>query len=1042
MNYLIFLALFSNLLAVAYSFDCSGTLSLESYLQNRGGSFNSAKCISVVSLDITSPAILASSSCDALVLDSTDTTNSGILAAAGITCPALSTSIPTVFDLNSRRGIRSGLGSIYCVESTFPVSRLYKDVLNRAQQEKISNLILPVIPSDSGNFESRVNSAAFEIRSWIMAAFGNNNMRCPFNIIIPASGTQAYHTVLNGFSKAFTRDQSKYMQSISADSGAQASVSQQMYPSRPAPPRPAPSRPAPPVPTPQPRTQLLRDFNQYDGIACPTMKNMHTLLSETNDPYINKYTAVTTQISLAFSDLSMGIHSCDMIVLESGADNFLSLMREMGIFYNRATQSSGVTTRSTSFVQNPMEWYSSIKKVVYMSLQEAITEARNLDSLVSLIKEAYMNILDFATKNKLSEILILPFGIWNSQYSSSVQVITAVIEGLGLALNEYILTNNQIHVTILTETRQQLEVLVDQIKPYFMSVSASDELLGSGSSSVYPIPKPSRPPRPAPPRPYPSIPVVPAIPVVPTIPVVPVTRPTYLFDSDEECMSGTPISEIMETLFHGRVRRPSTSDHFSLIYAQSIPGVIGCSCLVVDASDSAQLDMASKLGISRKECTSVGSSEIRVFSTRAPNPYIAEPWMSKISRVYCLDSSKFIYNSRIRAIEALYKKILASAKFRCSTVLSPLLATSTTTSESRNKEYILQAIKSMDEFYSTSNQRDSLHLTFYEGADTIYFLALELAATYYLEYTSTGGLQATLRTVNQNWLNLSNIAGGYVMPTFREPTARPKKQKGLLGSVKREISRRIGRSSTTTPRPSKVPPPRPPLPKIAGNREAYRPAPSNAALYESVYYTNIGDFTRIHSKDNLESLYSFHYWVQQVTSFSSTTFKELSKLLYLSNSDISQGITGCKAVVIDALHPEVHNILRLIGQSYPILNNGVTILANRRYGDNSPFAHQLNRLYLANTSSKSVVELYEDIVNAAVANQEKNICVPFLLLREEYGISRSRAKSLLLQIINMIFHRMSYYNNNSLKIIFYEENPATALFAFESLLDILSGRGM
>ncbi|KAJ1608440.1 putative signal peptide protein [Cryptosporidium canis] len=1035
MNYLIFLALFSNLLAVAYSFDCSGTLSLESYLQNRGGSFNSAKCISVVSLDITSPAILASSSCDALVLDSTDTTNSGILAAAGITCPALSTSIPTVFNLPGGRGIRSGLGSIYCVESTFPTSRLYRDVLSRAQQENVSNIIFPVIPSDSGNFESRVNSAAFEIRSWIMAAFGNNNMRCPFNIIIPASGTQVYHTVLNVFSKAFTRDQSKYMQSVSADSGAQASVSQHTYPSRPAPSRPAPPRPAPSVPTPQPRTQLLRDFNQYDGIACPTMKNMHTLLSEINDPYINKYTAVTTQISLAFSDLSMGIHSCDMIVLESGADNFLSLMREMGIFYNRATQSSGVTTRSTSFIQNPMEWYSSIKKVVYMSLHEAISEARNLDSLVSLIKEAYMNIFSFATNNKLSEILILPFGIWNSRYSSSVQVITAVIEGLGLALNEYILTNNQIHVTILTETRQQLEVLVDQIKPYFMSVGASDELLGSGSSSIYPIPKPSRPPRPAPPRPYP------AIPVVPTIPVVPATRPTYLFDSDDNCMSGTPISEIIETLFQGRISRPSSSDHFSLIYSPSAPGVIGCSCLVVDASDSAQLDMASKLGISRKECNSVGSSELRVFSTWAPNPYIAESWMNKISRVYCLDSSKFIYNSRIRAIEALYKKILASAKFRCNTVLSPLLATSTTTSESRNKEYILQAIKSMDEFYSSSNQRDSLHFTFYEGADTIYFLALELVATYYLEYTSTGGLQATLRTVNQNWLNLNNIAGGYVMPTFREPTARPKKQKGLLGSVRRGISRRISRSSATTPRPSKVPPPRPPLPKIAGNRDAYRPAPSDSALYEGAYYTNIGDFTRVHSKNDLESLYSFHYWVQQVTSFASTTFKELSKSLYLSNSDISQGITGCQAVVIDALHPSVNNILRLIGQSYPLLRNGVTILANRRYGDNSPFT-QLNRLYLANTSSKSVVELYEDIVNSAIANQEKNICVPLLLLKEEYDISISRAKSLLLQIINVIFYRLSYYNNSNLKIVFYEGNPATALLAFELILDILSGRSM
>lgn len=1033
MRHFIFLALLFSLASVAFSIDCSSTLSLHDYLANRGGSFNSAKCVSVVILDVTSPAVLSSPTCDVLVVDSTDTRNHGVLVAAGVNCPALTTSIPTVFALGRSSGLHGQMSSIYCVESTFPAPTLYKDVLGRAERDRISSIILPVIPSDSGNFDSRVSTAAFEIRSWLMNAFGSNGMRCPFNIIIPASGNQAYHSVLNGFSKAFSKNQAAYTQSFQAGIHAPELVTDQAHLHRPTPHRRPP--PPPPPPRPTPSTQLLRDFNQYEGIACPTMKNFFTLLSEREDPYVNRLTSVTTQISLAYSDFSMGIHSCEMIIMDSGANNFLEVMREMRLPYNRALQGSGITTRSISYTQNAAEWYSSLKKVAYMNLQEAVEEARTLESLSALIREAYMNLFDLASKSRLSELLILPFGLWNSRYSNSVQLLTAVVEGLALALNDYLLNNNQLHITILTETKQQFEVLIDQIKPYFMTVKASDELLRTDSSRFSRPPPPPRPPLPRT--------IISQIPQIraPVPPMVPHMQLSHLFDIDGECMSRTPVSHFLETFFNGRVGHHSTSTNFSLAYTSSPPGVTGCGCLVVDASDSSQLDMASKLGISRKECMSVGSSEIKVLVARTPNPYIAEPWMTQITRVYCLDSSKFIYRSRISAISALYKKILASAKFRCNTILSPLLAVSRTTSESRNKEYIVQAVKSMDEFYSTDRKRDSIHLTFYEPEEMLFFLELEIIATYYLEYTSSGGLNASVRTINQNWISLNDAIGYQAYPEFREPSTRQRRHGVTFGSSRKEASRRVSRTSTTIPRSSRVPPPRPPLPKFTGNKAASRPAPSNAAIVsQCIHYAGIHDFAAIHAVSRLDRLYSLHYWIQQVSSFTSFVYEDLSKKIFFTNTDASR-LENCQILAIDALDPGVHGILNTIGQQYPSLTGRVTVIPNRRLGGTQPLSRSLNRLYLVNThDSLSVSAVYEEMIDKAIANTEKEIAVPLFNVRQVYRTSVREARSLILQIIQAVLANMQGHGGNSLKVIFYEDDPGAASLIFDTLVCILSGR--
>ncbi|KAH8581684.1 uncharacterized protein ELE39_001814 [Cryptosporidium sp. chipmunk genotype I] len=1021
MNYLILLTLLSQLIAVVYSFDCTSTSALNSYLTNRGGSLNSAKCVSVVLLDVTSPSILASPSCDALVVDSKSSRSTGLLNSARVSCPATN-NIPVVFGLNSDPNRRTKLGSIYCVDSAVPESRLYTNVLDRALADGLSNILLPVIVPTSANFDSRVNNAAFQVRSWIMRAFGNNNMRCPFNIIVTATDSQSYNSVLHGFSKAFSRDQAAYDRSL------QPGASQ---------PDPIPT----PVPTPVslPRTQLLSDFNQYDGIACPTMKNLFTLLSETGDPYLSKYTSVTTQISLAFSDFTMGIHSCDAFIMESGTYKFFELMREMGLPFSSSTQESGITIRSTGYSQTPAIWYSSLKKVMYFDFYNAINEVDTYESLIDLIKLAYLQIFDFANKNRLSELLVLPFGLWNSRHSYSIQIITAAVEGLAAALNEFLLTNDQLHITILAETRAKFEVLVEQMKPYFMNLKTSETLLGT--DTVTPRPPLRVPPRPSRPPPLPPLPQRPLGPLRPQQPSIrPAPQGTYLFDSDEECMSGTPVSEFIQSMYNGRISQPTTSNHFSLILSTSNPGIIGCGCLVVDVSEKNQLQLATKLGISAKECTSVGSSEIKVLSVGALNAYTMEPWMASITRVYCLNSTKFIYNSRVKAVESLYKKLLASAKYRCTTVLSPLLATSVATSESRNKEYVLQAVKSMDEFFSTSPRRDSLHVTFYEKAPEVFFLALDLFATYYLEYASSGGVGATLTSINQNWLSLNRIVGGNIIPEFRAPSVVQKKPKNLLLSVKKELTKRMIRTTTTTARPLRVPPPRPPLPKFTGNKDASRPAPSTDLAFTSIYYPVMQDFLRLHSKPDVNGLYSINYWVQRLTTFTSTSLMELSKRFYLTNSGPTD-LENCKVLAVGALSSGIHELLRLIGHSYPSLVSGVTVLANRRYGDSTiPLTRTLSRMYLVNVDNRSTSSAYEEVIAKAVASSERQVVLPIFALEDLYETSRNNAEYLILQAIKTLITQLKHYNSSNLKVVIYEENQLLALLILETLINVFSGR--
>lgn len=1033
MNYLLLFTLLSQLIGAVYSFDCASTSALDIYLANRGGSLNSAKCVSVVLLDSYSPSILSSTSCDALVVDSRSADSTALLNSARVTCPATTSHIPAVFDLNANLSRRTKLGSIYCVQSSAPESVLYTSILDRASADQVSNILLPIITPGSTNFESRVNNAAFQVRSWVMTAFGNNNMKCPFNIIIPAPDFYSYNIVLHGFSKAFTRNPVAYNQSI--QSGTTPA------------PTPAPTPIPAPTPVPLPRTQLLSDFNQYDGIACPTMKNFFTLLSEANDPYINKYTSVTTQISLAYSDFTIGIHSCDAFIMESGTYKFEELMREMGLPYSPVTQESGVTVRSTNYRQSPAIWYSSLKKVMYLDFYNAIHEVGTYESLMDLIKAAYLQIFEFADKHRLSELLVLPFGLWDSRHIYSIQIITAAVEGLAAALNEFLLYNSQMHITILTETREKFEVLVDQIKPYFMNVRTSEELLGTDTTTpmppTIPMRPPPRPPRPSrPPPPVPQRPIGPLRPVAPQQPSIrPSTQATYYFDSDEECMSGTPVSEFIQSMYNGRIPQPTTSNHFSLILSSSNPGVVGCGCLVVDVSEKAQLELAVKLGISAKECASVGSSEIKVLGVRALNAYTIEPWMTNVSRVYCLNSTKFIYNSRVKAVEALYKKILASAKYRCTTILSPLIATSMITSESRNKEYILQAAKSMDEFFSTSPHRDSIHLTFYERNSEVFFLALDLFATYYLEYTSSGGIGATLTSINRNWMSLSGIVGGNIIPQFRAPATTPRKSKNLLSSVRKEISRRIMRTTTTTttPRPTKIPPPRPPLPKFTGNKDASRPAPSSST-FTSSHYSALREFTRLHSKPDVSGLYSMNYWVQQLTTFASTSLTELSKRFYLTNANISD-LVNCQVLAIDALSPGIHNILSLIGHSYPSLLGRVTVVANRKYGDNTvPLTKTLSRLYMVDVDNRSVSSAFEEVISKAVANSEKQVVLEIFSLKEMYEVSRHRAEQHILQAIKALINKVKHYTSSSLKVIIVEEDPILASVILEVLISVFSGR--
>ncbi|KAH7648666.1 hypothetical protein FG379_002136 [Cryptosporidium bovis] len=1023
---LILISIFN--LKVAFSLDCTNLNTLSDYLTNRGGSFQSSKCLSIVLADPTDPEFFKSPSCDALVVDSTDSNYNNILKTAGVTCPVLSPTFPVIFKMNQVQNYKRFIESIYCVEASFPPSTLFKGILDAAFRDSLDTLLLPVIPSDTGNFSSRVSVMAAEVRTWLMAKYGNN-LSCPFQIVIPVSGNSNYNAVLDGFSLAFSRDQNTYKNSIRDDTLGNIGRSPPQVPPRPKQLRQVPliSKKPPPVPPrikykipDSPTVPLLRDFNQYDGVACPTMKNLHTLLTELKDPYLSKYTAVTTQVSIASTDFSFGLFSCDMIVMDSDSYNFIDIMNEMRLPPNLYRKESGVTIRSPKFIQNEHEWFSSLSKVVYMSLTEALEEVNDYASLLALIKEAYTNILSYADRNKLTELLILPFGLWSNDSNFSDKILSVCIDSLGEALNEFLVTNDSVHVTIIVNSIELQAVLIDQIKPFFMTVQASSSLLKPQRYHVYSLLRPRTH--------YPSETRTGSGTVV-------VTPSPYTFTYDNDCMASTPLSDLILSMFNGRVSSLSTSRNFSLILTDQPPVVYGCGCLVVDVSVREQVNLALKLGVSEKECTSVGSSEIKVFTSK-PNQYLTSPYLFTVTRVYCLNTTKFLYNSRIESTKVLYEKILASAKFRCSTILTPLLSTSMDTSEHRNKEYILQAAITMDAFYLTSPQKNSIHVTFYTHESSLFFLALELFATYYLEYSSCGGVTSSIKEIDKNWMDLRRIIGYGAIPEF----VTPMKKTSLIKTLKKKLTRRSSTTTTTTATPVKVPPQRPPLPKFTGNGNADRPAPVKIGMPQHFYNMNTNDFISAISHYDCSKLYSMNYWINTVTSFYSSKYIEVSRQIYLANSGLIPGPENCDVAVVDAGYTGINAVFRSIGQSYPSLNSCVTVLANQRYStDSIPMTRTLQRLFVVNVNSKSLKDVYEEIFEKAVANREKHIYIPLFDFSYNYNISVNRATLLVKEFLTSLLYVLNRYNS-LLKVIVYEENTLAALHAFDVMLRVLSGR--
>ncbi|KAH8740225.1 hypothetical protein FG386_001500 [Cryptosporidium ryanae] len=1028
-------------LGVVFSLDCNNLNTLSDYLSNRGGSFQSAKCVSVVLSDPTDPQLFKSPSCDILVVDSTDSKYNDILKTAGVECPVLSPTFPVIFRMNQRPTLKNFIENIYCVESTFPPSTLFKGILNAALNDSANTLLLPVIPSDTGNFQSRVSTMAFEVRNWMMSNYGNN-LSCPFKLVIPAFSNSNYNTVLEGFALAFARDQNAYKNSIKEDTlGLRRPVVPPRPTRQPPPVPPRPTRQPPPIP-PRPTRQpppipprptrpsesisptvpLLRDLNQYDGIACPTMKNLHTLLSELNDPYMNKYTAVTTQVSIAHTDFSFGLFSCDMIIMDSDSYNFSNIMNEMGLSYSNYKREPGVTIRSPKFIQNEHEWFSSLSKVIYMSLSDAIEEVNNYASLLELIRDAYLNILKYASRSNLSELLILPFGLWSNNSNLSDKILSVCIDALGEALNTFLVDNDNIHVTIITNSIENLAFLLDQIKPFFMTVQASSSLLRPQKYHAHSLLRPKS-------RYYPG-----------TFgsDIERVQTSQYVFTYDNDCMSSSPLSELIQSMFNGRVSSYSTSRNFSLMLTEHRPIVYGCGCLVVDVSSREQLDLALKLGINEKECTSVGSSEIKVLTTK-PNPYLTDAYLSTITRVYCVNTTKFLYNSRVEATKVLYEKILTSAKFRCSTLLMPLLSISMDTSENRNKEYLLQAVTVMDSFYQSSPQKDSIHVTLYTNESSLFFLALELFSTYYLEYSSCGGLASTVRSIDKNWMSLRELIGPQAIPEFVTPK---KKAKTLIKTLKSKLTKRSSTTTTTTTsRPLRVPPPRPPLPKFTGNPNADRPAPVlSTGMPQQFYNMGTSDFLSAISHFDITKLYSMFYWVNTLSYFSSTKYTDISRQIYLTNSGILPGPENCDVAVVDAAYNGINNILRSIGQSYPVLNSHITVLPNQKYSvSDLPISRTLQRIFVVNVNSRPLKDVYEEIIEKAIANREKHIYIPLFNLSYNYNLSANRATLLVKEFLTIAFYVLER-RKSTLKLIIYEENTQAAIHAFDIILRVLSGR--
>ncbi|KAL7066006.1 hypothetical protein ACR3K2_35440 [Cryptosporidium serpentis] len=951
--YILIILIFLCFLTVESVIRCPDIRPLSYYLSNRGGGIRVTECVGIVLADCESELSEGIHSCDAVVVDTKTRNSQSLLRYLGINCSADIGQGVHVSHVTSRnRDWLSTSRHIICVTSSSAnLESLYKNIFGVGMMYSEKEVLLPILSMSTGNPEAKAREAAIHTRTWLMNTYDGES-GCPLRIIFTENNPDLYHIALEEFSKVFSKNPIAF-QSINTPPTPVSNIQQsQQLPSS--------------VP-------LLRDFNQYEDLACPTMKNFYDLLLSLEEPDLAHVTSSATQVSIVKWDIPPGPYGCDGIVLDIDSSVADQTCSELGCNLSTAQTTGEVALESFNFPSSPFMWFTSIKRLYASSYLDLKSYYGTGDTLKEALISIYMTIFHHAQNNKIVELLMIPFGFDVEEDRGSLSNSALCLKALGESLQLFLSTSYNLHIVLINTHHRRVKTMIETLKLFFMS---NNNLTQNRSIQTNNLPK--RPPPPIPKRPM-----------------------QLKLDRSDICGSNHPLSDLIFN-FYGQSAQ-DTSKSISLLNISIPPGISSCECIVIDISRPDSVKLLTDFGSGISNCKKVGSSELKVLSSDNNIGRNRPSWSQSIKRIFCVNSHSYIYSNKKENTNALYKKILNSAKNRCSSIIMPLLSISAGDSEYSMSQYIGEAANAMNSFYS-NNKNTALQTTIYEGSDKIFQICLDLFAEYFSQTRSQPLSSLTANYIqNQSHSRLNNRT--------KAPLSRT-----------RLDNRRLTKA-----------PQRPPLPKFKSNPYSDRPAPQKAVN------VNIRPTTSRKSHVDCKLLRSMQDIIYNLYNSVPRNLSNRANQMYFINTKIPPGPKNCDVLVLDVNSDIFGLMIQQTNQKIPDLLSVVTVLANMNYGSGrGDIVDTLNRLYIVDISLVTYGDGYVDIIEKAIGNQEKEILLPIFNLKEILMSSRLLAKNYVIKVINIILGILDLYDS-SLRVIFYEDDYSAALLLQNTLIDILSG---
>ncbi|EEA08522.1 uncharacterized protein CMU_003610 [Cryptosporidium muris RN66] len=937
---------------------CPDIRPLSYYLSSRGGGIRVTECVGIVLADCENELSDGIYSCDAVVVDTSTRSSQSLLRYLGMTCPAnIGQGVHVSHVASRNRDWLSTSKHIFCVASSSTnLESVYRNIFETGMSYSEKEVLLPILSISTGNPELRAREAAIHTRTWLRNRYDVQS-GCPLRIIFTESSPDLYNIALEEFSKAFSKNPFA-LQSINT--------------------QPTQFVPPPPVSNTQqpqqllPSVPLLRDLNQYENLACPTIKNLYDLLLSLGEPNIVHVTSSATQVSIVKWDIPPGPYACDAIVLDVDSSVAHQTCDELGYNLNTAPVTGEIAFESFNFPSTPLMWFTSIRKLYTLSYLDLKSYYGGGDILKEALINAYMAIFDHAKNNNIVELLIVPFGFDVEEDRGSSLNSALCLKALGESLQLFLSSSYNLHVVLISNYHNRVKTMTEVIKLYFMS---NNNFIQNRSIQTNNLPK--RSPQPIARR---SMPLQP--------------------NRSDTCGSNHPLSELIFNFYGKSAHSPSKYVSF---LNNSIPGILSCECIVIDVAKPDHVKLLANFGSIISSCKKVGSSELKVLSNNNTMRRNRPLWSHSIRRIFCVNTHSLIYTNKKENTNALYRKILNSAKNRCSSIIMPLLSVSSGDSKYSMRQYISEAASAMSSFYS-NNRNMALQTTIYEENDEIFQIGLDLFAEHFTQTRSqplSSLITNSVRNLPYNKLNY--------------PTSTPYPEARLS-------NRRLNK-----------PPQRPLLPKFKYNSYSNRPAPQRA--------TNVNISSTSSRRSNLDCklLMSLKDVIYNLHDFVPKNLSSRADQIYFVNTEIPPGPKNCDVLVLDINSDIFDFMIQQTNQELPSLLPTVTVLANMNYGSGSgDIIDTLNRLYIIDTSLVTKGYSYTDIIETAIRNQERDILLPMFNLKEKLMSSRSVAKNYVVEVINIILGVLDLYDS-SLKVIFYESDYPAALLLQSILINVLSG---